>query len=98
MGKNLGEILNNIMEENATSCVEIFTQNLHILGTIHNYHEKCQNCHDCLIALKDVKVGCLKSLLKSETADGQCPNVNYKEYDWFNISTSAVVGFSIVKQ
>ena len=60
MAKNLGEVINNIMEENASNRVLILTNHLQIIGTIHEYHNKCDNCHDCLIALKDVKLAELK--------------------------------------
>ena len=43
MSKNLGEIINNIMEENSTHKVLILTNHLQIRGTIHDYNEQCEN-------------------------------------------------------
>ena len=51
MSKNLGEIINNIMEENSTHKVLILTNHLQIRGTIHDYNEQCENCNDCIISL-----------------------------------------------
>lgn len=96
MSKNLGEVINNIMEENAAKRVLILTNHMQILGTIHDYHGKCENCHDCLVALKDVKIARIEDVCRCREEDCEC-NLNiYEEYDWFNISTHAIVGFSIL--
>ena len=39
--KNLGETINNIMEENSSNRILILTNNLQIVGTIHEYKNKC---------------------------------------------------------
>jgi hypothetical protein len=96
MGKNLGEIINNIMEENASNRVVILTEKLHITGSIHDYHDKCQNCHDCLISLQDVKISRLKDLVKCSEDECDCHEESYAHYEWFNINTAAIVGFSII--
>ena len=96
MGKHLGEILNNIMSENSTRRAVFLTEQMYILGTIHDYHENCKNCHDCLIALKDVKIAGIKALDKCRNREETCTKNIFTEYRWFNISTDAVVGFSIL--
>ncbi len=96
MAKNLGEVINNIMEENSSNRVLILTNHLQIIGTIHEYHNKCDNCHDCLIGLKDVKIGRIEDICTCNEDGCQC-NVNvYKEFDWFNISVHSIIGFSII--
>lgn len=96
MSKNLGETINNIMEENATRRVLILTEKLHILGTIHDYYGKCEDCHNCLISLKDVKIARIKDLCHCQTDSCECNLDAFIEYKWFNISTHAIVGFSIL--
>lgn len=96
MSKSLGEVINNIMEENSTSRVLILTDKLHIVGTIHDYPNKCKSCHDCLIALKDVKIARIKDLCKCKIEDCECNLDSFIEYKWFNISADAIVGFSIL--
>jgi len=95
MTKNLGEVINHIMEENSTKRVLFLTNHMQIIGTVHDYKDKCKNCHDCLIALKDVKVANLKDIFKC-SSDCECNLESYIEYKWFNISAHAVVGFSIL--
>ena len=95
MGKNLGESINNIMEENSSKEALIITEHLHIVGTIHGYEDKCKNCHDCIIALKDVKISKIKDL--NNCADDECScHEAFAQYKWFNISTNAIVGFCIL--
>ncbi len=98
MTKNLGEVINNIMEENASKKVLILTNHMQISGTIHNYYDKCENCHDCLIALKDVKIARLEDLCNCSNHDCLCGVDTFVEFKWFNISTNAIVGFSIINQ
>lgn len=97
MSKNLGEIINNIMEENSTKKVLILTNHLQIIGTIHDYYEKCSNCHDCLIALKDVKISRIEDIWNCEAYECECNLQTFTEYKWFNISAHAIVGFSIIQ-
>lgn len=98
MSKNLGEIINNIMEENATRRVLILTNHLYITGYIHDYHDKCKNCHDCLVALRDVKIARLKDLCTCKTDGCECNLEAFVSYEWFNISTNSIVGFSIISE
>lgn len=98
MSKNLGEIINKIMEENATKKVLILTNHMYIIGTIHDYYDKCQNCHDCLIALKNVQIARIKDLCTCNADDCECNMEAFVNYKWFNISTHAIVGFSILGQ
>lgn len=97
MSKNLGEIINNIMEENSTKRVLILTNHLQILGTIHEYLEKCSNCHECLISLKDVKIARIEDLCNCGHNECECNMESFTEYKWFNISAHAIVGFSIIQ-
>jgi len=97
MAKNLGEIINKIMEENSTKRVLFLTNHLQILGTIHDYYEKCESCHDCLIALKDVQIARIEEVCGCSSDTCDCNVEVYSHYDWFNISAHAVVGFSILK-
>ena len=96
MSKSLGEVINNIMEENATNRVLILTDRFHIVGTIHDYADKCQNCHDCLISLKDVKIARIENLCNCKIDECECNLDSFIEYKWFNISTHAIIGFSIL--
>ena len=96
MSKNLGEIINNIMSENATKQVLIITNRMYIVGTIHDYHDNCKNCHDCLIALKDVKIAKIDDLCNCHIEDCECNLEAFVEYKWFNITTHSIVGFSIL--
>lgn len=96
MTKNLGEVINHIMKENSTKRVLIITNHLHIFGTIHDYHNKCENCHDCLIALKDVKVAKIEEVCKCGKAGCECNLEVFIAFDWFNVNTNAIVGFSIL--
>ena len=96
MTKNLGEVINHIMKENSTKRVLIITNHLHIFGTIHDYHNKCENCHDCLIALKDVKIARQEDVCHCGKDECDCNLEVYTHFDWFNISTHAIVGFSIL--
>lgn len=96
MAKNLGEVINKIMEENSSSTVLILTNQLQIIGTIHEYLGKCENCHDCIIALKNVKIARIKDICTCNEDGCEC-NLNiFKEFDWFNISVHSIVGFSIL--
>lgn len=97
MSKNLGEIINNIMEENSTRKVLILTNHLQIRGTIHDYNEQCKNCHDCIISLKDVKIARIEELCGCNNNDCECSIPYFAEYSWLNISANAIVGFSIIK-
>ncbi len=96
MSKNLGEVINKIMEENSTKKVLILTNHLQILGTIHDYYNNCENCHDCLIALKDVKIARIDDICNCGNNDDECSLQSYANYKWFNISARAIVGFSIL--
>lgn len=96
MSKNLGEIMNNIMKENTTKQVLILTNNMYILGTIHDYYENCKNCHDCLIALKNVKISKIEDLCNCKVDECECNFEALLEYKWFNVSTNSIVGFSIL--
>ncbi len=96
MSKNLGEVINHIMEQNSTKQVMIITNHLQILGTIHDYEGKCKSCHDCLIALKDVKVARLEEVCNCNKQGCECNIEVFVAYDWFNVSTNAIVGFSIL--
>ena len=96
MSKNLGEIMNNIMKENATKQVLILTNHMYILGTIHDYYENCKNCHDCLIALKNVKISKIEDLCNCKVDECECNFEALLEYKWFNVSTNSIVGFSIL--
>lgn len=98
MSKNLGETINNIMEENSTKKVLIFTNHLQIIGTIHEYSNKCNNCNDCLIALKDVKIARIEELHNCGENECECNLESFFEYKWFNISVNAIVGFSIIPE
>lgn len=95
MGKSLGEILNNIMEENATDKILIMTENLHIVGTIHDYHDNCKNCHDCIISLKDVRISRLSELNRCGDSECACHDA-FAQYKWFNISVNSIVGYCIL--
>lgn len=96
MSKNLGEVINKIMEENSSRRVLILTNHMQILGTIHDYYDKCENCHDCLIALKDVKIARIEDVC--HCTDCECNLEAYVDFKWFNISARAIVGFSILPQ
>lgn len=98
MSKTMGEIINNIMEENASKKALILTNHMYIIGTIHDYYENCKNCHECLIALKNVKITRLEDLCKCNVYSEECDMENFAEYKWFNVSTSAIVGFSILSE
>lgn len=96
MGKNLGEVINKIMEENTSNRVMIITEHMYILGTIHDYQDKCQNCHECLISLKDAKIACIKDLSECRKDESECNNDIFTTYRWFNINANSIVGFSIL--
>jgi len=95
MDKNLGEVINNIMAENSTERVIILTDRYYITGTIHDYSGKCDNCHDCLVSLKNVKIARTEDMCNCSTDDCECNLDSFVEYKWFNINTNAIVGFSI---
>lgn len=97
MTKNLGEVINNIMKENSSKEVIILTNQLQIIGQIHEYYDKCPNCHDCLISLKNVKVSRIEELCSCNHERCECDLDAFTEYDWFNICTNSIVGFSIIK-
>jgi hypothetical protein len=96
MSKNLGEVINHIMEENSTKRVLILTNHLQIVGTIHDYHNECENCHECLVALKDVKIARIEDVCDCGHSECECDMEMFTEYKWFNISTHAIVGFTIL--
>ena len=98
MSKKLGEVINNIMKENASKRVLVLTDNMQIIGTIHKYEGRCENCHDCILALKDVKLVKLEDLCKCNSLECECNIEMFMEFDWLNISTHAIVGFSIIGQ
>lgn len=97
MSKNLGETINNIMEENSTNRVLILTNHLQITGRIHEYKEECENCHNCLVTLKNAKIARIEELCNCSENECECHIPYFAEYDWFNINTSSIVGFSIIK-
>ena len=84
------------MKENATKQVLILTNHLYILGTVHDYYENCKNCHDCLIALKNVKISKIEDLCHCTMNECECNLNSLMEYKWFNVSTHSIVGFSIL--
>ena len=96
MSKSLGETINNMMQENISKRVLILTNNMHIVGTIHEYIDGCKNCNDCLIALKDVKIARLEDLCTSTISDCECDMNAFVEYKWFNINVNSILGFSII--
>ena len=96
MSKNLGEVINNIMRENATKRVLILTNNMQIIGTIHNYEGDCKSCHDCILALKDVKIAKFEDICNCSLTECECNLEVFMEFEWFNVSTNAIVGFSII--
>jgi hypothetical protein len=96
MSKNLNDAINNIMEENKSKRVLILTNHMHILGTIHDYLGNCENCHECLIALKDVKIARIEDMCNCKINECECNFDAFMEYKWFNISSHAIVGFSII--
>lgn len=96
MSKNLGEVINHIMEKNSSSRVMVITNHLQIIGTIHEYEGKCESCHDCILALKDVQIGRLEDICTCNDDECGCNIHTFTEYDWFNISVHAIVGFSIL--
>lgn len=98
MAKNLGEVINKIMEENSSRRVLFLTNHLYIMGTVHDYYDKCDNCHDCLIALKDVKIAKLDDICTCDEDGCECNVSVFSDYDWFNISAHSIVGFSILAQ
>ncbi|MBE7712662.1 MAG: hypothetical protein E7Z87_02850 [Cyanobacteria bacterium SIG26] len=96
MSKNLGEVINNIMKENSSKRVLILTQNMQIIGTIHKYEGRCENCHDCIIALKDVKMAKFEDICHCNLTECECNLEVFMEFEWFNINTQAIIGFSIL--
>jgi len=97
MAKNLGEIINKIMEENSSRRVLFLTNHLQIIGTVHEYYDKCDNCHECLIALKDVKIARIEEVCGCGDETCGCNLDVYSSFDWFNISAHSVVGFSVLR-
>lgn len=96
MSKNLGEVINDIMEENASNRVLILTDRLHIIGTVHEYRDKCEECHNCLLSLKNVKIARIEDLCHCSIDNCECDLESFVEYKWFNICTNSIVGFSIL--
>lgn len=96
MSKNLGEVINNIMKENSSKRVLILTNNMQIIGTIHKYEGRCENCHDCIIALKDVKIAKFEDLCHCNLSECECNLEIFMEFEWLNITTNAIIGFSII--
>lgn len=92
MSKNLSEVINSIMEENSSERVLILTNHLQIIGKIHEIYEECPNC---FIALKDVKIARLEELCNQ--GDCECNLQVFTQFEWFNISVNAIVGFSLLK-
>ena len=84
------------MEENVSKRVLILTNNMHILGTIHEYLNSCKNCNECLIALKDVKIARIEDLCHCDNYDCECDMEAFIEYKWFNINVNSIVGFCIL--
>ena len=84
------------MKENATKQVLIITNHMYIIGTIHDYYDNCKNCHDCLIALKNVKIAKIDDLCHCKIDECECNFEALVEYKWFNVSTQSIVGFSIL--
>lgn len=96
MSKNLSETIQNIMKENATKNIEIFTNHLKIDGTIHEFKGKCEDCHSCILALKDVMVCRLADYCTCKQEDCDCDDYLCFNYDWLNINVSEIVAFSII--
>lgn len=95
MAKKIGEIINNIMQENETSKILILTNHLQIFGNIYEYSKDCKNCSDTLVSLQHVKIAPLDTLCNC--SENGCENVHFTEYEWFNINVDEIVGFSIIK-
>lgn len=96
MTNKLHEIVQNIMKENASSNIVIFTNQLKIDGTIHEFKGKCEDCTTCLVALKDVVVCRLEDYCNCNKNECQCNDYMCFKYDWLNINISEIVAFSIV--
>ncbi|MBQ8458718.1 hypothetical protein IJ541_01295 [bacterium] len=96
MSKNLGEVINNIMEENASNRALILTNTMMIVGTIHNYEDKCKNCHECVISLKDVSISLVNEVCHCSEDECNCNTGAFAHYNWFNINADKIVGFSIL--
>jgi len=98
MSKKLGEVINNIMEENSSRRVLFITNHMYIIGTVHDYYDKCDNCHECLIALKNVKMAKIDELCNCGVNGCECNLHVFSEFDWFNISAHSIVGFSVLAE
>ena len=96
MSKNLKDAIQNIMEENSTENIVIFTNHLKIDGRIHDFKSKCSDCHDCLIALQDVTICRLEDYCTCTHDDCECHDYMCFKYDWLNINISEIVTFSVV--
>ena len=81
-----------ILSEN----IVIFTNHLKIDGTIHEFKGKCADCHDCVIALKDVTVCRLEDYCTCNHDECECNDYICFKYDWLNVNIAEVVAFSIV--
>ena len=88
MSKNLSEAIQNIMKENSSENIVIFTNHLKINGPVHEFKGKCADCHECLIGLQDV------TICKLEDYEGD--DYFCFEYDWLNVNVSEIVAFSII--
>jgi hypothetical protein len=49
-----------------------------------------------LIALKDVKIARIDDMCNCKINECECNFDAFMEYKWFNISSHAIVGFSII--
>lgn len=92
MSTKILEAIKRIAEDNENYRIVIFTNHLKIEANIFFPEEKCEECLDDYLALKDVNVCRI-----SDYCECNDNNYNSFKYNWFNISIKDIVAFSVIE-
>lgn len=96
--KDIKKKMIELAELNNSNQVMILTSNLKIDGTFEYCSPKCKGEGDELIALSDVTVCRLNDYCTCDENSCECDDYMCFKFQWLNISTHKIVGFSILKE
>lgn len=79
--------------------IEVLTEHLKITGRIYSENGECKSCSDELLTLTDSFIFKLNNSSAEDCKDGVCSfgDNSLYHYEWLNISSNAIIAFSIVK-
>lgn len=97
MSKNLGKLIEDIVNDAESTQITIFTSHLKIDGSLYSADGKCKDCNDCLLTLENALICRLEDYCVCNEEGCECNDYVCFRYDWFNVNVSEVVGFSVIR-